>query len=228
MYRKKCEGPMKHGVRLGLVSGAGFGFSYFLSFFTNAFCFYVGAVLMQHGKATFAEIFKVKREAVLDRFTICFIYIHPVIIFCDCLQVLFTLSLSALAFSEASAMAPDTNKARDSAASIFELLDSNPKIDSGNNEGMTLSIVKGDIELQNVSFRYATRPDVQIFRNLCLSIPSGKVHIHKSTLDLNVLSDVQPWLHVNHHFPSADCCTGRRERQRKVDGDQPAGEILQS
>ncbi|KAL6333125.1 hypothetical protein AAG906_028308 [Vitis piasezkii] len=146
MYQQKCEGPMKHGVRLGLVSGAGLGFSFFSTYCTNAFCFYIGAVLVQHGKATFSEVFK----------------------------VYFALTFLALAISEATAMAPDTNKAKDSTASIFELLDSKPKIDSSSNEGTTLSIVKGDIELQNVSFRYSTRPDVQIFRDLCLSIPSGK------------------------------------------------------
>lgn len=81
----------------------------------------------------------------------------------------------ALAISEASAMAPDTNRAKDSAASIFKLLDSKPEIDSSSEEGTTLSTVKGDIELQNVSFRYSTRPDVQIFRDLSLTIPAGKV-----------------------------------------------------
>ena len=72
-------------------------------------------------------------------------------------------------------MAPETTKAKDSAASIFHLLDSKPKIDSSIKEGTTLSTVKGEIELQHVSFKYPTRPDVQIFRDLCFSIPSGKV-----------------------------------------------------
>ena len=62
MYQQKCEGPMKHGVRLGLVSGAGLGFSFFSTYCTNAFCFYIGAVLVQHGKATFSEVFKVKKH----------------------------------------------------------------------------------------------------------------------------------------------------------------------
>ena len=61
MYQRKCEAPMKHGVRIGLVSGTGFGFSLFALYCTNAFCFYVGALLVQHGKATFEEVFKVKR-----------------------------------------------------------------------------------------------------------------------------------------------------------------------
>lgn len=60
MYKRKCEGPMKQGVRLGLVSGAGFGFGSFALFCTNSFCFYIGSVLEQHGKATFGEVFKVE------------------------------------------------------------------------------------------------------------------------------------------------------------------------
>lgn len=146
LYQNKCEAPMKQGVRLGLVSGTGFGFSFFALYCTNAFCFYIGAILVQHGKATFGEVFK----------------------------VFFALTISAIGVSQTSAMAPDTNKAKDSTASIYEILDSKPKIDSSSNDGTTLETIKGDIELEHVSFKYPTRPDIQIFRNLSLSIPSGK------------------------------------------------------
>ena len=61
MYQKKCLAPVKQGVRAGLVSGAGLGFSFFALYCTNAFCFYVGSILVQHGKATFGEVFKVRR-----------------------------------------------------------------------------------------------------------------------------------------------------------------------
>ncbi|KAF2538520.1 hypothetical protein F2Q68_00020179 [Brassica cretica] len=71
-------------------------------------------------------------------------------------------------------MAPDRNKAKDSAASIFEILDSKPKIDSSSNEGTVLPIVHGHVEFQHVSFRYPTRPDIQIFSDLCLTISSGQ------------------------------------------------------
>ncbi|AES64094.2 ABC transporter B family protein [Medicago truncatula] len=146
MYQKKCSAPEKQGVRLGLVSGIGFGFSFFALYCTNAFCFYIGSVLMQHGKATFGEVFK----------------------------VFFCLTITAIGVSQTSALAPDTNKAKDSTASIFEILDSKPTIDSSSNEGATLETVKGDFELQKVSFRYPTRPNIQIFKDLCLSIPAGK------------------------------------------------------
>lgn len=72
-------------------------------------------------------------------------------------------------------MAPDINKAKDSSASIFEILDSKPRIDSSSDKGTTLDTVKGDIEFQHVSFKYPTRPDIQIFKDLSLTMPSGKV-----------------------------------------------------
>ena len=91
------------------------------------------------------------------------------------MQVYFALTISALGVSQTAAFAPDTNKAKDSVASIFEIIDSKPKIDSSSNEGTTLATVNGGIEFKRVSFKYPTRPDVQIFRDLCLTIPSGKV-----------------------------------------------------
>lgn len=83
--------------------------------------------------------------------------------------------MAALGVSQSSAFAPDANKAKDSAASIFGILDRKSKIDSSVDEGTVLANVRGDIEFKHVSFKYLTRPDVQIFRDLCLSIPSGKV-----------------------------------------------------
>ncbi|XVF40227.1 hypothetical protein PTKIN_Ptkin01aG0094700 [Pterospermum kingtungense] len=146
LYQEKCEAPRKQGVRLGLVSGFGFGFSFFAIYCTNAFCFYIGAVLVHHGKATFEQVFK----------------------------VFLALTISAIGVSETSALAPDTNKAKDATASIFEILDRKPPIDSSSSSGTTLPNVTGNIELEHVSFTYPTRPDIQIFRDLCLSIPSGK------------------------------------------------------
>lgn len=74
-------------------------------------------------------------------------------------------------------MAPDLNKVKNSAASIFEILDSKPKRESSNAGGSTIDIVRGDLEFQNVNFKYPTRPNIQIFTDLCLGIPSGKVYL---------------------------------------------------
>lgn len=85
--------------------------------------------------------------------------------------------MTAIGVSQTIGMAPDIDKVKNSAASIFEILDSKPKIDSSNDEGLTIDTLKGDVELRNVSFKYPTRPNIPIFVDLCLSIPSGKVKL---------------------------------------------------
>ncbi|XP_077243757.1 ABC transporter B family member 11-like [Tasmannia lanceolata] len=146
LYKKKCDAPMKRGVRQGIISGFGFGFSFFVLFSTYAISFYTGAVFVGDGKATFSQVFR----------------------------VFLVLTMAAIAVSQASALAPDGSKAKYSAASIFAILDRESKIDSSNTKGGRLRKVRGDIEFQHVKFRYPIRPDVHIFRDLCLRIPSRK------------------------------------------------------
>ena len=79
--------------------------------------------------------------------------------------------------SQSSALASDSEKAKESALSIFALLDRKSEIDSNSNEGLTLDEVKGNIDFRHVSFKYPTRPDVQIFSDFTLHIPFGKVSL---------------------------------------------------
>ncbi|KAJ8621637.1 hypothetical protein MRB53_030166 [Persea americana] len=146
LYEKKCEAPIKHGRRQGIVSGVAYGFSFAVLYFSYACIFYVGAKFVERGSATSNQVFR----------------------------AFFALTMAAIGVSQTSAMGPDVSKGKDSAASIFGILDRKSEIDSSKDEGMTLPRVKGDIEFQHVNFKYPTRPDVQIFRDLCLSIPSGK------------------------------------------------------
>ncbi|TKW16228.1 hypothetical protein SEVIR_5G286300v4 [Setaria viridis] len=89
-------------------------------------------------------------------------------------KVFFALMLATFGISETSALASDSKKAKESTVSIFALLDRKSKIDSGSNEGLTLDEVKGDIDFRHVSFKYPSRPDVQIFSSFTLHIPTGK------------------------------------------------------
>ncbi|KAK9733051.1 hypothetical protein RND81_04G040300 [Saponaria officinalis] len=146
LYEKKCEGPMAAGIKRGLISGVGFGMSFVLLFGVYALSFYAGGQLVGHGKATFDEVFR----------------------------VFFALAMAAIGISQSSSLAPDTSKAKSAAASVFSLLDHKSKIDPSDESGTTLEQVKGEIEFKHVSFTYPTRPDVQIFRDLSLTIHSGK------------------------------------------------------
>ncbi|KAF2604002.1 hypothetical protein F2Q70_00024267 [Brassica cretica] len=146
MYTNKCEGPMKTGIRQGIVSGIGFGVSFFVLFASYATSFYVGAKLVDDGKTTFDSVFR----------------------------VFFALTMAAVAISQSSSLSPDSSKADIAAASIFGIIDRESKIDPSVESGRVLDSVKGDIELRHVSFKYPSRPDVQIFQDLCLSIRAGK------------------------------------------------------
>ncbi|KAL6615353.1 hypothetical protein ACP70R_037623 [Stipagrostis hirtigluma subsp. patula] len=145
-YEKKCESPIRQGIREGVVGGLGFGFSFLAFYFTYALCFYVGAKFVQQGTATFPEVFR----------------------------VFFVLVLATSGISRTSAVGADSTKANDAAISIFEILDRKSKIDYTSEEGVTIPSVRGDIEFQNVCFKYPLRPNIQIFKNLSLVIPSGK------------------------------------------------------
>ncbi|GJN17985.1 hypothetical protein PR202_gb05096 [Eleusine coracana subsp. coracana] len=145
-YNKKCEALRKQGIRSGIVGGLGYGFSFLVVYLAYGLCFYIGAQFVHQGKTTFSDVFK----------------------------VFFALVLAAVGVAQASALASDATKARDSAISIFSILDRKSKIDSSSNDGMALENVTGSIDFNNVSFKYPSRPDVQIFTDFTLHIPSRK------------------------------------------------------
>ncbi|XP_071741863.1 ABC transporter B family member 21-like [Rutidosis leptorrhynchoides] len=146
LYRIKCEGPKKSGIKQGLVSGIGFGVSFCLLFCMYGTSFYIGARFVESGITTFTDVFR----------------------------VFFALTMAAMAVSQSSSLAPDSSKAKSSAVSVFAILDRKSEIDPSDESGVKLDSVKGEIEIRHVSFKYPTRPDVQIFRDLCLTIRSGK------------------------------------------------------
>ena len=83
--------------------------------------------------------------------------------------------LSANLAARASNFGSDTTKAKDSATSIFEILDRKSKINSSSDEGIILTNVRGEIELQNIVFKYPGHRNAAVFRDLSLLIPFGKV-----------------------------------------------------
>ncbi|VAI43722.1 unnamed protein product [Triticum turgidum subsp. durum] len=88
--------------------------------------------------------------------------------------VILALFFATFGVSNASALASNATKAKVSAISVFSILDRKSKNDTSSDEGMMLENVTGDIEFSNVSFKYPSRPDVQIFSDFTLHIPSRK------------------------------------------------------
>lgn len=59
LYQKKCEDPLKAGIKQGLLSGTGWGLSMLLLFLVYATIFYAGAQLVKAGDITFPQVFRV-------------------------------------------------------------------------------------------------------------------------------------------------------------------------
>ncbi|XP_002967417.2 ABC transporter B family member 21 [Selaginella moellendorffii] len=145
LYEDKCRRPLKNGIRLGLVSGAGFGCSNVVMFSSYGLSFWYGAQLVKDRKTTFQKVFK----------------------------VFFAITMSAIGVSHAAGLAPDLGKVKTSVISIFSMLDRKSKIDPADLQGSTLDILHGDVQFQHVSFKYPSRPDVQIFRDFTLFVEAG-------------------------------------------------------
>uniref|UniRef100_A0A0E0H930 MDR-like ABC transporter n=1 Tax=Oryza nivara TaxID=4536 RepID=A0A0E0H930_ORYNI len=146
LYKMKCEGPLRTGIRTAIISGIGFGVSIFLLFGVYAASFYAGARLVEDRKTTFPNVFR----------------------------VFLALTMAAIGVSHTSNLTSDSSKAKSAVSSIFAIVDRKSRIDPSDDAGVSLEPLRGDIEFQHVSFRYPTRPDVQIFEDLCLTIQSGK------------------------------------------------------
>ncbi|KAG2693170.1 hypothetical protein I3760_08G084700 [Carya illinoinensis] len=146
LYRSKCEGPRKAGIKLGLITGIGFGTSFGFLFLAYATSFYAGAQLVQARKATSSDVF----------------------------QVFFALTFTAMGVSQTSSMGPDTGKAKNAVSSIFAIIHQQSKIDASDESGITLDNFKGGIEFRHVCFKYPCRPNVQIFHDLSLTIHPNK------------------------------------------------------
>ncbi|KAJ7520420.1 hypothetical protein O6H91_19G005500 [Diphasiastrum complanatum] len=146
LYEEKCKISLKSGIRQGMISGSGLGISNFVTFACNALSFWYGGHLVEQHKTTFKKVFR----------------------------VFFAITMSAMGVSQSAGLAPDISKVKAAVNSVFRILDRNSKIDPADSSGATLPAVKGDIEFRHVSFRYPTRPDMQIFRDLCLFVHAGQ------------------------------------------------------
>ncbi|KAK4476391.1 hypothetical protein RD792_015542 [Penstemon davidsonii] len=147
IYKNKCEGLTTNGTKRGIISGIGFGLSICLLYLVYAASFYAGSRLVQGGKSTPSDIFR----------------------------VFFALNMVAITISTSNFSFSDSSKAKSAATSIFAILHRKSKIDPSDESGMPLENVDGKIELRHVNFKYQTRAGVRILHNLSLTINSGQI-----------------------------------------------------
>jgi ATP-binding cassette subfamily B (MDR/TAP) protein 1 len=70
---------------------------------------------------------------------------------------------------------PDISSAKSAGSDIIKLIDSKPEIDAESTEGKKVAPekIRGQIRLENIHFRYPTRPGVRVLRDLSLKVEPG-------------------------------------------------------
>uniref|UniRef100_A0A158PFX5 ABC-type xenobiotic transporter n=1 Tax=Angiostrongylus costaricensis TaxID=334426 RepID=A0A158PFX5_ANGCS len=92
----------------------------------------------------------------------------------DLLTTFFSVMMGSMALGQAGPQFAVLGAAQGAAASIFEVLDREPEIDSRSSTGRRGMTIKGNIDMKNVVFNYPSRPDVQVLKKLSLNVKAGE------------------------------------------------------
>ncbi|KAL5632549.1 hypothetical protein ACGC1H_005482 [Rhizoctonia solani] len=145
IYSRSLEGPLKRSNRTSLYSNAFYALSQSMIFFVIALVFWYGSKLVG------------SREYTTDAFFIC----------------LMSTTFSSIQAGNVFMFVPDMSSAKGAANDIINLLDSHPEIDAESAEGKPIPNVTGRVVLEDIHFRYPTRPGVRVLRNLNLVVEPG-------------------------------------------------------
>ncbi|KAF7829207.1 ABC transporter B family member 2-like [Senna tora] len=144
LYANELVEPSNLSFKRGQIAGIFYGISQFFIFSSYGLALWYGSVLMEKELASF--------KSVMKSFMV--------------------LIVTALAMGETLALAPDLLKGNQMVASVFEVMDRKTGIMG--DSGEELKMVEGTIELKSIHFSYPSRPDVVIFKDFNLRVPSGK------------------------------------------------------
>ncbi|KAF7730808.1 Multidrug resistance protein 1 [Apophysomyces ossiformis] len=144
-YDMELDKAMKAGFRRGIISGIGFGVFLFTVLATYGLAFWYGYRLVLQGQ--------------LDGPTVVVVF--------------FAMITGASALLELPPNLLAVSSACGAAYKVFSVIDRVPDIDPYSKEGVVPQKMEGEIEFRNVQFKYPTRPDVVVLKNLTLKIRPG-------------------------------------------------------
>ncbi|KZP07050.1 P-loop containing nucleoside triphosphate hydrolase protein [Athelia psychrophila] len=146
-YSASLEGPLRRSNRTALWSNLLYSLSQSMSFFVIALSFWYGSRLISN----------------LEFSTFDF--------FVGLMSTVFGTIQAGNVFS----FVPDVSSAKGAGSDIFRLLDAVPEIDAESGEGKPVHVenVRGRVRLENVHFRYPTRPGVRVLRDLSITVEPG-------------------------------------------------------
>lgn len=145
IYRRELDAPSKISRNTAFYGNFLYAVSQALQFWIIGLGFWYGSHLLIKGEYTSGQYFTILTAVVFG-------------------------SIQA---SNAFSFVPDISNAKMAAWDSIKLLDMVPEIDVTSDEGEVLAHVEGHIKLENVHFRYPTRPSVRVLRGLDIEVKPG-------------------------------------------------------
>ncbi|KAL4883180.1 P-loop containing nucleoside triphosphate hydrolase protein [Aspergillus karnatakaensis] len=93
----------------------------------------------------------------------------------DIFIVLLSVVIAAVNLTMLAPYSIDFSRAASAAAQLFVLIDRESAINPYNTDGLQPESVVGELEVENVTFSYPTRPGVTVLDSFSLRVPAGKV-----------------------------------------------------
>ncbi|EXM18872.1 hypothetical protein V3481_016404 [Fusarium oxysporum f. sp. vasinfectum] len=147
-YDSFLESSFRLGMKKNRIYGVLFGGEYFIVHAAMGLAFWQGIAMVNRGEVPdLGTVFTVLFSVIIGASTVM------------------SIAPQMVMFSRAAAAATE----------LFRLIDRQSEIDPFDDSGERPDSLVGDVELQDVSFRYPTRPDVTVLDKLSLHVPAGKV-----------------------------------------------------
>ncbi|KAL2618435.1 hypothetical protein AAZV13_08G245000 [Glycine max] len=146
-YKVALMNTYRNGRKAGLAKGLGLGSMHCVLFLSWALLVWFTSVVVHKNIANGGNAFTTMLNVVI----------------------------SGLSLGQA---APDISafiRAKAAAYPIFEMIERDTMSKASSENGKKLSKLEGHIQFKDVCFSYPSRPDVVIFNNFCIEIPSGKI-----------------------------------------------------
>ncbi|EEY52950.1 ATP-binding Cassette (ABC) Superfamily [Phytophthora infestans T30-4] len=146
VFDELLEEPLQKGSKEAQINGASLGFSSFIMMATYSLIFWFGAKKVNDGSVGFTEM----------------------------MRTLMAIMMSVQIVSGASSFMGDAPKAFKAGSTIFAIRDRVTPIDSFDPDGLRLPKVEGRLEFKDISFRYPTRPEINVLKHYTLTIEAGQ------------------------------------------------------
>ncbi|KAI7879421.1 P-loop containing nucleoside triphosphate hydrolase protein [Lichtheimia hyalospora FSU 10163] len=146
IFERELVHARKMGIKRGIVLGLGFGSFMMVLFLTYGLSFWYGSRLVKQGEFDGATV----------------------------LVVFFSMMMGSMALTQLPPSLSAVSSACGAARNIFATIDRVPAIDPDDHSfGSITSPLQGEIEFKNVFFKYPTRPNLVILKDLSLKIKQG-------------------------------------------------------